>query len=198
MKNLVVDYGMNLVKKENKYDDIKLQEIRYGLEAIYLNVSKFIVYFIINAFLGTFIYGLLFLIFYIPLRSFSFGFHAKNSLTCWLLSGFAFIGIPYISTIISFDIYTKLILIISSFIIYYLYSPADTPSRPIINKKLRLKLKTFTIITIILYSIGILSINSIFTNLIMLVTIYQSILISPFFYKIFKIQYNNYLYYGLN
>ena len=77
MKDLVVNIAMNSIVKENKYDEIKLREIKYGLEAIYLNISKLIVYFIINAFLGTFKVGILFLAFYVPLRSFSYGFHAK-------------------------------------------------------------------------------------------------------------------------
>ena len=198
MKNLVVNIAMNSIVKENKYDDIKLQEIKYGLEAIYLNISKLTVYFIINAFLGTFKEGILFLLFYVPLRSFSYGFHAKTSLACWLLSGFTFVILPYVATIISLNIYTKLVIILFSLIICYLYSPADTPSRPIINKKRRLLLKTLTMIVAIIYSFIIILNSHYILNIIALALLCQSILISPIFYKIFKLQYNNYLYFGLN
>lgn len=198
MKDLVLNKAMNLIIKENKYDKVKLQEIKYGLEAIYLNVSKFIIYFTINSFLGIFKEGLLFLLFYIPLRSFSYGFHAKTSLTCWILSGVYFIILPYVATLINFNIYYKLIIILFSLIIYYLYSPADTSARPIISKKRRLLLKSLTMMIVIIYSLIIILNNHYIVNIIILALLFQSILISPLFYKIFKLRYNNYLYYGLN
>lgn len=198
MKRVVINYCMKSIEKNNKYDEIKLQEIKYGLEAIYLNISKFIVYFTINAILGTFLEGIIFLILYIPLRSFSFGFHAKNSLTCWILSAIGFVIIPYISTIVTFNFISKIIIIIYSLTIYLLFSPADTPARPIINKEYRLKLKKYTLITVMIYCILIILIELNITNLIILALIYQSIMITPYFYKIFKVSYNNYLSYGLN
>ena len=198
MKDLVVNSCMNVIKKDNSYDDIKLEEIKYGLTAVYLNLSKFIVFFTINALFGIFKEGLLFLVFYIPLRSFSYGFHAKSSLTCWVLSAITFIILPLLSTLLTLNLYIKIIFIIYCLVIYYLYSPADTPSRPIINKKLRLKLKLSSIIIIIIYSIIIISFNNTYTNLMIIAMIYQSIMITPVFYKIFGVKYNNYLYYGLN
>lgn len=198
MKDLVVNSCMNVIKKDNLYDDIKLEEIKYGLTAVYLNLSKFIVFFTINALFGIFKEGLLFLVFYIPLRSFSYGFHAKSSLTCWVLSAITFIILPLLSTLLTLNLYIKIIFIIYCLVIYYLYSPADTPSRPIINKKLRLKLKLSSIIIIIIYSIIIISFNNTYTNLMIIAMIYQSIMITPVFYKIFGVKYNNYLYYGLN
>ena len=114
MKRIVVDSIMNKIKNLNKYDDIKLSEIRYGLEAIYLNVSRFLVFFTINTILDIFWESLLFFIFYVPLRSFSFGFHAKNSLTCWILSSIAFIGLPYLSTVISLNFIIKIFAVIFS------------------------------------------------------------------------------------
>ncbi|MDD2207868.1 MAG: accessory gene regulator B family protein [Bacilli bacterium] len=198
MKNLVVNKAMSLIIKENKYDDVKLQEIKYGLEAVYLNVSKLTIFFIINAFLGTFKEGILFLLFYVPLRSFSYGFHAKSSLVCWLLSGFSFVVFPYISTIISINIYFKLGIILFSLLIYYLYSPADTSARPIINKRRRLILKTLTLVIAIIYSGIIILNNGYIVNIISFALLYQAILITPLFYKIFNLQYNNYLNYGLN
>ncbi|MDD2505187.1 MAG: accessory gene regulator B family protein [Bacilli bacterium] len=197
MKKIIITYFMNLICKQNKYNEIKLQEIKYGLEAIYLNVSKFIVFFTINAFFGIFKESLLFLLFYVPLRSFSFGFHAKKSITCWILSAIAFIGFPYLATLISFSMITKILVIIYSIFIFYIYSPADTPNRPIIDKKYRLKIKTNTMIFVIIYSF-LLFLAIDFASLIALALIYQSLMISPYFYKLFNLRYNNYLYYGLN
>lgn len=198
MKSLFINYSMDKIKKENKYDETKLQEIKYGLEAIYLNVSKLIVYFLINYYLGILKESIIFFLLYIPLRSFSFGFHAKTSRTCWILSGIAFVGLPLVGTIINFNITLKIIVVIYSLIVYTKYSPADTPSRPIINKKYRLKLKVLTLMVVLIYSIILIFNNSLIINLMILALIHQSVLISPYFYKLFDLKYNNYLNYGLN
>ena len=198
MKRIVVDSIMNKIKNLNKYDDIKLSEIRYGLEAIYLNVSRFLVFFTINTILDIFWESLLFFIFYVPLRSFRFGFHAKNSLTCWILSSIAFIGLPYLSTVISLNFIIKIFAVIFSLIIYVIYSPADTPKRPITSEKYRTKLKLYTMFFVLIYSLLILLIDSDITTIIALALIHQSILITPLIYKIFNVSYNNYLYCQLN
>ncbi len=189
---------MNKIENLNKYDDIKLSEIKYGLEAIYLNISRFLVYFTVNAILGIFWESLLFFLFYLPLRSFSFGFHAKNSISCWILSGIAFIGLPYLSTLITFNFILKLLIVMYSLIIYTIFSPSDTPKRPIINSQYRLKLKLFTLFFVLSYCIIILLIDSSLINIISLVLIHQSILITPLIYKLFNVSYNNYLYRQLN
>ena len=43
MKKVVMNYLMNLIKKNNNYDEEKLAIIRYGLEGLYLTITKFII-----------------------------------------------------------------------------------------------------------------------------------------------------------
>ena len=43
MKNLVVNSIMNNITKYYNYDDTKLDEIKYGIESLYLTISKTII-----------------------------------------------------------------------------------------------------------------------------------------------------------
>ena len=43
MKKKFLNYSLNLLKKENKYDDGKIAELMYGLEAFYMISTKLIV-----------------------------------------------------------------------------------------------------------------------------------------------------------
>ena len=74
-----------------------------------------------------------------------------------------------------------------------LFAPADTHKRPIINKKMREKLKIKALAVSLIY-IGIVFVykNEFVTNIILLAMIVQSIVINPITYKLFKLPYNNY------
>ena len=54
IKNFVVNRSMNLINDLNKYDKMQLEEIKYGIESIYLTLSKIIVILIISSILGLF------------------------------------------------------------------------------------------------------------------------------------------------
>ena len=86
MKKKFLNYSLNLLKKENKYSDGKIAELMYGLEAFYMISTKLIVVIAVAIYYNIFLEFLLFLILYTPLRGFGFGFHANNSIQCWLIS----------------------------------------------------------------------------------------------------------------
>ena len=77
-----------------------------------------------------------------------------------------------------------------------LWAPADTPKKPLIRKKDRLKCKTISCSTVILYSF-IFLFNDIFiiNNVLIYALTVQSIVINPLTYKITNTQFNNYKYY---
>ena len=43
MKNKILDFLMENIKKNYNYNETKLKEIRYGLESLYLSIFKFII-----------------------------------------------------------------------------------------------------------------------------------------------------------
>ena len=77
MKELVINNSLNLVKRQYPdYDDEKIAVIRYGLEGIYLTVSKTIIIFLIAYFLGILKELIIFTLIYNAIRMPSFGAHA--------------------------------------------------------------------------------------------------------------------------
>ena len=196
IKNFVVNRSMNLINNLNKYDKTQLEEIKYGIESIYLALSKIIVILIISSLLGLFKEAILFLLVFNILRAFAFGLHASKSIWCWISSSISFIGIPYICKNFIFPNLIYLILPIICLICFILYAPADTIKRPLINSRKRKIYKLLSIINCIIYfALIILIKNFLIKNLLLFALILESILILPITYKIFKLPYKNYLNY---
>ena len=203
MRKFIIDKCMNIVTKNNKYDDIKLAEIKYGLEGLYLTFSKLIIITIIAITLGITKEYILFLLIYNVIRTTSFGLHATKSWICLLSSTIIFIGTPLIMKNIELNLITKIIIGIILTIGIMAFSPADTHKRPIVNKKRRKIYKILsTIISIIYVLLSIIIKNTYISNCFIFAIILQNILISPITYKVFKLPYNNYKEYikthGLN
>lgn len=203
MKKFVLDKCMNIIKKNMQYSDTKLEEIRYGLEGIYLTITKVVIISILCIILGIFKEFLIFLIIYSIMRAPSFGIHASKTWICLLTSTLSFVGFPLLSIYTSINTTTKIIIGTISIIGICLFSPADTIKRPIINKKRRKIYKVLSTTIAITYIILSTIINNNFiSNCFIYSTILQNILISPLTYKLFKMPYNNYKEYikkyGLN
>ena len=96
MKKRFLKWSLNLIKNNNpSIDDIKLDEIRYGLEGIYLTITKTIFIFTICYLLNIFKEMILLLLFFNILRTTGFGLHAKKSWMCWLSSTIMFVILQY-------------------------------------------------------------------------------------------------------
>lgn len=196
VKNFVVNNSMNLIKDLNKYDKNQLEEIKYGIEALYISFSKVIVILILSFLLGIFKETLLFLLTFNILRINAFGLHASKSIWCWISSTISFICIPFICKNFVFLNLIYIIVPIICLICFSLYAPADTIKRPLINNKKRKVYKYLSITTGIIYLILILLLNNILIkNLLMFSLIFETLLILPITYKIFKLPYKNYLNY---
>ena len=181
------------MNKFYNYDEIKTAEIRYGIESIYLLITKTIVIVTLAIILGVIKELLLLLIFYNLLRITGFGVHAKKPWHCWVSSILIFLGLPLI---IKYLTISKLIMFIVSAVfslIILKYAPADTEKRPIINMKRRKIYKICCFTTSIIYTITILIINNVFIqNALMFSIILEAILILPITYRLFNVKYDNY------
>ncbi len=193
MKKRFLKWSLNLIKNNNpSIDDIKLDEIRYGLEGIYLTITKTIFIFTICYLLNIFKEMILLLLFFNILRTTGFGLHAKKSWMCWLSSTIMFVILPLLAKNIIIQYNLKLFLGIFSIILIFLYAPADTEKRPLINKKKRIIWKVITTINCTILVIFSLITKEIISNLIIFGIYSEIILISPLTYKIFHLNYNNY------
>ena len=194
MKEIVINKGLNFIKKNNSnFDDIKMLEIKYGLESLYLTITKAIVIFSLALILGIFKEMIIMLLVFNILRNSGFGLHASKTWICLVSSLLIFILFPIISKHIIIPQYLQIFLSITAIVLFFLYAPADTAKRPIIKKERRdlLKFKT-TIRCIILVFIIFLLNNNILSNLIIFGIYSEIIMVLPITYKLFNFSYNNY------
>lgn len=199
MKDLIINNTMNFISKYNKYDDIKLEELEYGLVSIYLLVSKLIIIIILSLLLGIFREMIIFTLLYIPIRAVSFGLHASKSWICLLASTLTFIGVPILATYIETPIIIKSVIGIIVILLIFKNAPADTHKRPIISLKRRLFFKYLSVIFSIIYVCLALTIKNVFiANCLLMALITQCFLTSPTIYKLFKLPYDNYKNYNLS
>lgn len=200
MKKRFLNIIRNSIKKQYpNYSEDKLDEIMYGVEGIYLTITKMIIIFIFAFILGVAKELLLLLIAFNFVRLFAFGMHADKSWICLLFSGLLFLGGAVLAKNIVINKYVLYTLYLIVITIIAIYSPADTVKRPLINKKRRIKFKILSVIIAITYLIITLLIkDNMLINILIFGLIIECILILPITYKVFKMPYKNYKSYGLN
>lgn len=193
MKELVVNSMVNYITKYEYYSKKDVNRLRYGLEGIYLTLTKLIIIFLMSVILRSFKETLIVLILFNVIRYFGFGFHAGKSWQCLLLSIFNFIFIPLIFKNLQLSLKANIIIGIICTIIFLIFAPADTVKRPLVTAKKRFIRKILTVATSISYIIIMMLANSQYlSNLIISSLIIMVILVSPITYWLFGQPYNNY------
>ena len=183
----------NIRRKYPEYDEEKLEEISYGLEALYITFTKTIVIFGVSFILGIAKDVLCILIAYNVIRTTAFGMHAKKSWHCYIISGILFIGTAFICKYIYLSVLIKYLISFASFITLIIYAPADTYKRPLVNKNKRRKYRIITIMSSLIYLIFIIMFkNSVISSYLCFGLLDASLMINPLIYKLFKLPYNNY------
>lgn len=196
MKEVFLNYSLQLLNKNYVYDNNTLDRVKYGLEIIYISITKTIVILSISAVLGLIKETILMILFINGIRKFAYGIHAKKSWQCYISSILIFIILPYIFKFIEFNVIQKVSISIISFIGYALFAPADTHKRPLPNKKHRKELKINTLVVCSIYILIIfISKNELLNNIIILSMITELFVINPIVYKIFDMPYNNFMAY---
>ena len=191
MKKRFLNIIRNSIKKQYpNYSEDKLDEIMYGVEGIYLTITKIIIIFIFAFILGVAKELLLLLISFNFVRLFAFGMHADKSWICLVFSSILFLGGAFLSKYIVLDKVVLYLLYLIVFILVAAYAPADTVKRPLIKKKKRIRFKILSVIVVISYFIITLLIaNNLIINVLIFGLIIECILISPLTYKAFKMPY---------
>lgn len=194
IKKFIIDRSLNMVADiYPDYNGSKMDEIRYGLEAIYLSLTKVVVILFITLLLGIFKEAVILLLFFNGLRSFAFGIHATKSWMCWISSSILFIGLPYACIYLQIPLAVHYVVIIFSLICFLLYAPADTKKRPLVRKNRRVKFKILTLIISVIYIGLFFYTDSMFIrNVISSSMLLESVLIHPLTYRVFNLPYKNY------
>lgn len=193
MKKKLINSSIEILKKTNKYSEEDIEIIIYGLEGIYLTITKMIIIFLIAYILNIWKETILILISYNIIRTNSFGIHASKSIYCLISSILLFIGGAIICKYITLPFKFCLISAIICNFLLLLYSPADTHKRPIINAKKRKRFKYLSFLSGIIYTILIILLrNYSIINYLTLGMIEAILMILPITYSICKMPYNNY------
>lgn len=198
MKEKFLNSSMNLITKNKNYTEDEFEIIKYGLETIYLIVTKMIIIFSLAYILDILKEVFLLLILYNIIRSQSFGIHASKSSYCLISSIILFIGGAYLCKHIIISKWLTITISILCNIALIKYAPADTHKKPLINKKKRTRFKFLSSLFGIIYTILIITlINYKITNYLLIGMIEAVLMILPITYKIFKMPYDNYKTYGV-
>lgn len=200
MKKKFINWALSIIKDNNP--DISKKEIdtiSYGLEGLYLTITKLIIIFIISFILGILKEVVLLLLIFNGIRLFAFGVHAKRSIDCLIASIICFIIFPILCTRIIIPTMVKYILFVPLVAIIGIFAPSDTEKRPLKRKKKRIIYKILSIIVSIIYmSLSIIIKDNTLSNCFIFALIIQIIIILPITYKVFGVSYNNYKNYEVN
>ena len=194
MKKLIINKCMELVTTYNKdLSQRDIDKIKYGLEGLYLTITKLIFIIIVSIILGIWKETLLLILIFNGIRLTAFGVHAKRSIDCLISSTLFFILFPIICIKLTIPLIVKIILFIPLTVLIGIFAPADTEKRPLINKKKRKIYKMLSIMISIIYmTIAIVIKNNILSNCFIFAIVIQIIIMLPITYKIFGVSYNNY------
>ena len=193
MKEKFLDFCITFLQKNNDYSELELKKLRYGLEGIYLTITKTLVILLVSLILNIFIETLCCILFFNIIRYFAFGFHAEKSFHCLILSLFNFIAIPYAFLNTNNSMILNIILSVLCLILILVFAPADTVKRPLKDKKKRIIRKFLTFLIGCLYTVAIIFLkNHMISDILISTLLITVIVINPITYKIFGQPYNNY------
>ena len=193
MKEIFLDNYMKMIIKNNPtFTQEQLEKMKYGIEGIYLTVTKLVVIILLGILLGILKEILLLLLFYNFLRFFGFGYHAKNSLECLIFSTTFFVLLPFLVAKRLLVLDYNWLLVVLCLINFCLFAPSNTKKRPMINKKKKMIRKCLIILVTIIYSIIIPYVDYKISSILLLSIVIQSIMVNPFIYMATRQPYNNY------
>lgn len=193
LTNKIAHKAISFISSNISKSEEDLEKIEYGIKVLVSNFFKLILLFSTAYFLGIFKYTLLAFVIFGIIRSFACGVHANSTIQCIFLNYLLFFGNVYLSLYHPLRNTILMIIFIISFILLCLYSPADTAERPLINKNFRKLLKFASVgVSVILFIICLFIDNSVYRTIIIFSILEESLVITPFLYKILGKSYRNY------
>lgn len=194
MKEVFLNHTINFIaNNQGELSAEDKEKLAYGLEGIYLTITKMVIILLIAFLLGFLKEFIITLILFNIIRFPGFGFHASKSIVCLISSTVLILGIPYLFSSVVVPLNIKIILCVVLIIAFILFAPADTHKRPLTNKKKRTIRKIGTCLLALIYTVLIIIFDSYeISNLLLSSIIIEAILVSPIMYKLFGETYNNY------
>lgn len=163
--------------KENVSDISPEKEeiINYGIKIIFFEIITLLIMFSIAIVSGLFKYIFISYLVYSSLRVTAGGAHSRSRIECTIINLFILFGTVFLSHKLWADsCYPSIVVLIANLIILYIYAPGDTAEKPILSHKMKKRLKTASILhMLILFIIAIIiwHFDKIIYNIIIITTI---------------------------
>ncbi|MDS0527510.1 accessory gene regulator B family protein [Clostridium sp. SHJSY1] len=190
---------LKIVGQTKVISDLEKKKLSYYICALYVNTTKIMILLAIALILKVFWEVIIMWCFFALIRRTAFGIHSSSSFNCTIVTVLIFAGGGLISKYVNFPIHIYFILNFISFVVYVIYAPADTESRPLVGKKMRKKFKNKTILTFIVLFLLVTILNIYQIKILFAISAFaEAISILPITYRIFKRRYKNYEYFKEN
>ena len=112
MKEKFINSSMSIIQNNRQLSNKEINKMRYGLEGLYLTITKMIIIFFLAIILGIFKEVIILLILFNVIRYTAFGVHAKRSIDCLISSSLFFIGFPMLCIYLHIPLIVKIIIFI--------------------------------------------------------------------------------------
>lgn len=180
--------------KMPEVDEQRAEIINYGLQLIIGEIPKMFLAICLAIILGSVKLVLITLLFLIPYRGFTGGFHLKTHIGCFICTTimYSFPGFitNYFPIIGNYKYLIIVLISIFAIIMITLYAPADTANLPILTKKERRLKKNLSYVTLaIAMFVAIIIKDTQISSIIIYTILMQTMFITKTSYKISKCEY---------
>ena len=174
-----------VIRKNMPIDDVKAEQIEYGIYMTISEVIKISVILLISALLDVLLYTVVTMLVFGTHRNFIGGVHAKTHWGCFVSYGVITLGTVYASMYLNIDKALLCVLIYPiCMLIAYKYAPADITNKPVASRRQRrnLRIGGFTFMTVVF--VAALFLPHPYSNLLIVVSLIECITMLPIVYKI--------------
>lgn len=137
----------NFIQLNNpSLSDLQIKKIKFGLECFIGELTKFIMYLVLFSIFSLTKYFLLAALFFCVLRTLAGGFHEETYWRCFFTSLFIFTAIVWTGSRIYLTLPIRLVLIMLTMLLIWIYAPVDHPNKPIISMQRRTRFKYLSLL----------------------------------------------------
>jgi accessory gene regulator B len=151
---------MSWIYKDDSVDDDKVEIVRYGLELAILKAVFLIASLLISLILRELVSYIIFILFFMPLRSLAGGYHAKTRLICFIESMTLVIAVCVLSKLYSYGfIFIPLIfltLVVPAAIVILVLSPVESDNKTLSSEQkssFRIRIRIYIFISVFIIAL---------------------------------------------
>lgn len=152
MEKFAQKITMSIQRSHPRFSELDIRIIKFGLECILGEGSKFLIYLIFFSFFSLAKEYLIAFLFFALTRFAAGGYHEKTYWRCFITSFLIFSSILGIAIYIPLHFWLRIFISILSVVLMVVYAPVDHPNKPILSEHRRRKFKKLSICITTLFS----------------------------------------------